>query len=119
MATTPFRGLGVETFPFISAIPAPGSQASFSSGRGHLLAATYFQKVLSPAAWPVSFSTLHRSRERAGKWNGHRVSPAVATKLETRPESTEIAPPACRSCDYKDVDTTVGQALPTFGSVPP
>lgn len=108
VATTPFRVLGVETFPFISAIPAPGSQTSFSSRRGHLLAAAYFQKDLSPAAWPVSFPTLHRSRERAEKWNGHRVSSAVATKLETAPESIEIAP---RACDYKDVDTTVGTGL--------
>nr|KAF6387754.1 hypothetical protein mMyoMyo1_008192 [Myotis myotis] len=98
VATTPFRVLGVENFPIISAIPVPGSQTSFSSRRGHLLAAAYFQKDLSPAAWPVSFPTLHRSRERAEKWNGHRVSPAVATKRETAPESIEIASPACRPC---------------------
>lgn len=99
------QSLGVDTSPFISVISDPGSQTSFSSRKGHLLAATWFQKDLLPAAWPVSFPTLHRSRERAEKeQDGHRVRPAVATKLETAPESIEMAPR--------------GQALPDFGSVP-
>lgn len=63
---TCIQNLGVETVPFVRAIPDPDSQTSSSCRTGHL-AATCFQKGLSPLCTEAV--------RGAEKGTDHRISP--------------------------------------------